>query len=99
MFPKMLKDTTSTFMMKGVGAIGVDAKVIHINFQPEFSNHISKDMIHESLESGWSIAKVEEYNCRFKQAKRGDKGCFSLVQFLDANIVVSPSNVKFGEVV
>ena len=32
MFPKMLKDTTSAFMMKGEGAIGVDAKVIHINF-------------------------------------------------------------------
>ena len=32
MFSEMLKDATSVFMMKGEGAIGVDAKVIHINF-------------------------------------------------------------------
>ena len=56
-------------------------------------------MIHESLESGWSIAKAEEHNRRFEQAKRGDEGYLPLVQFLDANVVVSPSNVKFGEVV
>ena len=56
-------------------------------------------MIHESLESGWSIAKAEEHNHRFEQAKKGDEGCLSLVQFLDANVVVSPFYVKFGEVV
>ena len=32
MFPKTLKDMTSAFMMKSEGAIGVDAKVVHINF-------------------------------------------------------------------
>ena len=32
MFPEMLKDMMSVFMMKGEGIIGVDTKVIHINF-------------------------------------------------------------------
>ena len=32
MFPEMLKDMTSALMMKGEGAISVDAKVVHINF-------------------------------------------------------------------
>ena len=63
-----------------------------------FGNHISEDVIHEGLESGWSIAKAKEHNHWFKQAKRGDEGYLPLVQFLDANVVVSPSNVKFGEV-
>ena len=29
---------------------------------------------------------------------RGDEGSLPLIQFLDANIVVSPSNVKLGEI-
>ena len=56
-------------------------------------------MIHESLESGWSVVKAEEHNHRFKQAKRGDEGCLLLIQFLDVNVVVFPLNVEFGEVV
>ena len=31
MFPKMLKNVISAFIMKGEDAIGVDAKVVHIN--------------------------------------------------------------------
>ena len=31
MFPEILKDMTSAFMMEGEDAIGVDAKVIHVN--------------------------------------------------------------------
>ena len=99
MFPETLKDIMCAFMMEGESAIGVDAKVIHIDLQPEFCNHISKDMIHESLECGWSITEAEEHNCWFKQAKGSDESCFPLVQFLDGNVVISPSNVEFGEVV
>ena len=29
---------------------------------------------------------------------RGDEGSLPLIQFLDANIVVSPSNIELGEV-
>ena len=31
MFPEMLKDTISTFMMEGKDAIDVDVKIIHVN--------------------------------------------------------------------
>ena len=69
----------SVFMMEGEGAIGVDAKVIHVDFQPAFGNHISKDMVHESLECGWSVAKAKEHDCGFEEAEEGDKSCLSLV--------------------
>ena len=49
MFPETLEDMMGVFMMEGESAVGVDAKVIHIDFQPVFSNHISEDVIHESL--------------------------------------------------
>ena len=66
MFPETLEDMMGVFMMEGESAVGVDAKVIHIDFQPVFSNHISEDMIHESLECGWSIVEAEEHNSWFK---------------------------------
>ena len=69
----------STFMMEGEGAISVDAKVVHVDFQPAFGNHISKDVVHESLECGWSIAKAEEHDCGFEEAEGGDKSCLLLV--------------------
>ena len=52
MFPETLKDMTSVFMMEGESAIGVDAKVVHIDCQPMFCDYINEDMIHESLECG-----------------------------------------------
>ena len=99
MFSKTLKDTTNMFMMEGESAIGVNAKIVHIDFQPAFCDHISEDVIHESLECGWSIAEAKEHNHWFKQAKGSDESCFPLVQFLDVNVVILPLNVKFDEVV
>ena len=54
------------FMMEGKGTIGVNAKIVHVDLQPVFSDHIGEDVIHECLKGGWSIAETEEHDSRFK---------------------------------
>ena len=54
-------------------------------------------MVHECLKCGGSIAKSEEHDSGFKQSHGSDEGSLPLVLFLDADVVVSPANVTFGE--
>ena len=84
-------------MMKGKIPLGVNAKIIHIDLEPPFCDHVSKYMVHECLEGGWRITKAKEHNCGFEKAKGGDEGCLPLVRLADTNVVIPPSNVKFGE--
>ena len=66
MFPKSLKNSLSSIVMKRDGATGMDTKVVHIDLEPFFCNHIREDVIHERLEDGGSIAKTKEHNSRFE---------------------------------
>lgn len=75
----------------------MNAQVIHIDFQPSFWEDVGEDVIHETLECGRCIVEPEEHNCQFKQTKGGDEGSFPLILLLNANVVVTPSDVKFGE--
>ena len=52
--------------MKRDGATGMDTKVVHIDLEPWFCNHIREDVIHERLEDGGSIAKTKEHNSRLE---------------------------------
>ena len=54
-------------------------------------------MVHECLESGGCIAEAKEHDGRFKQSQRGYEGGFPLVLLMKADVVVSPTYVKFGE--
>ena len=54
-------------------------------------------MVHECLEHGGCIAESEEHDSGFKEFHRSDESSFPLVLFSNADVVVSPSNVKFGE--
>ena len=76
---------------------GVDAKVVHVDFQPFLPQHISKDVIHKCLEHGGSVAKFEEHDGRFKESHGCDECRFPLVFLSDVDVVVSPADVKFGE--
>ena len=76
----------------------MNAKIIHIDFKPSFSDHVREDMIHKGLECRRCIAKTKEHHCGFIKTKGSDEGCFPLIQFLDLNVVVSPLNVEFSEI-
>lgn len=75
----------------------MNSEVIHIDFEPVFCNHISKNVIREGLEGGRSIAKVTEYDCGFEESEKNNKSHFLLVQFLNLNIIISPVYVKVDE--
>ena len=72
-------------------------QVIHVDLEPSFSDHVSENMIHEHLKSRRGIAEPEEHYGGLKEAKRSDEHCFPLVFLLDANVVVSPTNIELGE--
>ena len=97
MFPESLKHPSGTFMMESYIVLGVDSHIIHVNFEPFLREHVCKDVIHECLECGGSIAESKEHDSGFKESHGGDEGRFPLVLFSDANVVISPTNVKFGE--
>ena len=97
MFPESLEHSSSAFMMEGYVILGVDSHVIHVDLKPLFWEHIHKDIIHESLESGGSIAEPKEHDSGFKESQGGDESSFPLIFLSDANVVISPMNVKFGE--
>ena len=97
MFPESLEDTLSSFMMEGYIILGVNSHVIHIDFKPFFWMHICEDMVHKSLEGGGSVAKSKEHDSRFEESHGGDESGFSLILLPDVNVVISPTNVKFGE--
>ena len=97
MLSKVLKYLLSVLMVEGNIILGVDSKVIHVDFQLLFSQHICKDVVHEYLKCGRSIAEPEEHNSGFEQSHGGNKGSFPLVFLSDVDVVVFPANVKFGK--
>ena len=76
---------------------GEDKEVIHINDKPSFSDHIAERVIHEPLERGRGVGKPEEHYCRFEEAFVCDEGGLPLVAILDADVVVSPLDVKLSK--
>ena len=75
----------------------MDAEVIHIDLQPFFPKHVSEDMVHERLKCGRCITESEEHDGGFEESHGGNECSFPLVFFSDADIIVSPANVKLGE--
>ena len=76
---------------------GRDEEVIHVNDEPSFGDHVSEQVIHESLEGGGGVAQAKEHYGGFEQSFVGDEGSFPLVSISDADVVVSPPDVEFGE--
>ena len=54
-------------------------------------------MVYECLKHGRSIEKSEEHDSGFEESHEGDESGFPLVFLLDVDVIISPSNVKFGE--
>src|SRR5882757_2797090 len=75
----------------------VDQDVVHVNGEPVLSQLLLEDRIHHCLEGGRKVGETEEHDARLEQSFVGDECRFPLVAFFYANIVVSPSNVEFGE--
>ena len=75
-----------------------DEDVIHVDDYNSFINEFSEDVIHHRLEHRRAVSETKEHDKRFKQASVHPEGCLPLVSILDSHIVVSPSDLQFGEV-
>ena len=87
------------FGLFGMGGCigGINEEVVHVNDKPSFRDHITKGVIHKALESGRGIGETEEHHSGFKESLMGDEGSFSLMSIFDSDIIVSPSDIEFGE--
>ena len=97
MFPELLENSLSLFVMQGEIVLGVDAHVIHVDFEPFFCDHVCTDVVHKHLKGGRCIGKSEEHDCWFVESKGGDECCFPLVFLPKPNVVIPTSDVELGE--
>ena len=95
-FGHMLQDALGAFLMEG-GVGGVDEKIIHIDDEPSFGNHVMEGVVHESLEGGGGVGEPEEHNGGFEEPFVSDKGGLPLVTVFDSYVVVPPPNIKLSE--
>ena len=84
-------------MVEGKVIFGVDINVVHVNFQPLFSYHVSEDVVHEGLECRRRVAEPKEHHCWFEKPQGCDEGSFPLVFFTNVDVVIAPSDVKLCE--
>ena len=56
-----------------------------------------KDVVHHCLECGWGIHEAKKHYCWFKQAFASFECGLPFISLFDADIVISPSYIKFGE--
>ena len=97
MLSESLEHTSGVLMVESYVILGVDSYVVHVDLKPLVQKHICKDMVHESLEGGGSVAEPKEHDGGFKESYGGDESSLPLIFLSDANVVISPTNVKFGE--
>ena len=97
MFSESLEHTSGALMMEGDVIFGVDSHVIHVDFKPLLWKHICEDVVHEGLKGGGGITESKEHDSWFKESHGGDESGLPLIFLSDANVVISPMNVEFGE--
>ena len=76
---------------------GEDEEIIHVDNKPSFSDHVSERIIHESLKGGRGVTQAKEHYCGFEQSFVSDESHFPLVSIPDADVIISPSDIEFGE--
>ena len=76
---------------------GEDEKVIHVDNQPPFYNHIVKGVVHEMLEGGRGVAQAKEHDSGFKETSMSNEGSLPLMPIFNTNIIISPSDVELGK--
>ena len=97
MFLKSLENLSHSFVVENQVIFGVDAKIVHVDLEPFFPDHVGEDMVHKCLERGWCIAEAEEHDGGFEKSHGGDEHCFPLVLLSNADVVVSPADVELGK--
>ena len=75
-----------------------DKDVVEVDDDLSFINLESEYFVHHGLEGRRGICESEEHDGGFVKPVIGTKSGFVLIPFFYPDIVVSPSHIKFGEV-
>jgi len=75
-----------------------DEDVIQIDHDYAFWDEVLENVIHHCLESGGTVCEAKEHNKGFVQATVGLEGSLPFIAFLYLDIVETPSDVQFCEV-
>src|SRR5436853_6502875 len=75
-----------------------DKDVVKVYNDNTISNELFEDIIHHGLEGGRAVGEAKEHDERFEQSTVGSECGLPLVALLHADIVETPSNIQFREV-
>ena len=67
--PVSEKDSTSLLVVQFQVVFSVNAQILHVDLEPFFGNHVSKDMVHKHLKCWWSIAETKNMTVSSKRPK------------------------------
>ena len=76
----------------------IDKDIIEIYTDNAFVDQISENVVHHHLECGGTVSEPKKHYQGFIEAPIHAEGSLPLVTFFDADIVVTPSNIKFREI-
>ena len=62
-----------------------------------FVDQVFQDVVHECLEGGRRVGESKEHDGWLIQAPVGPESSLPLVSFSNADVIVSPSCIKFGK--
>src|ERR1700759_811747 len=93
----MFQDLTGDFPVL-FKVLRVNEDVIDVYRNDTFRDHVFKDLIHHCLECGRTVSKTEEHHQWLEKPSIGAESRFPLVSLFDPYVVVTPTNVKLGEV-
>ena len=72
--------------------------VVHEADGTPLVDEVSEDIIHHGLEHCWGVAEAKEHDKWLIQPTVCPEGCLIFVSLLNADIVETPPQVEFGEV-
>src|SRR5260221_12490712 len=78
-------------------SIRMDDDVVHIDRTFTQVNVILEFIVYHGLESGRGVRQTKEHDCWFEKTIACFEGSLPLIAFFDADVIVSLSDVKFGE--
>ena len=82
-------------------SVGSYAYIVHIDMDSGsewfmFEDDVAVDVVHHGLKSCWQVGESKVHYSRFKKTVSGFEHRFLFISFMNAHVIVSPSNVKFG---
>ena len=80
-----------------MSCLGEDEDVVEVDNDVSCMYQLIKNMIHKSLECSRGVGKPKEHDHWFEESLISPESCLPLITFLDPDVIITPSDIKFGE--